>query len=84
MSRTYDATFESVQERELRDAGIQSCEWMRTSGGNSKVSHAICLKDLVESFNAKSALTVRDLCLVFPEVIIHVSALHWTLCPCRY
>ena len=28
----------------------------------SKASHAICLKDLVGSFNAKSALTVGDLC----------------------
>ena len=41
--------------RELRDAG-------------SKASHTIRLKDLVGSFNAKSALTVGDLCHgCFPE-----------------
>ena len=34
----------------------------------SKASHAICLKDLVGSFNTKSALAVRDLChWCFPE-----------------
>jgi len=45
----------------------------------SKASHAIRFKDLVGSFNAKSALTVEDLChLMFPEVTIHVSALYWT------
>ena len=51
-----------VNRRELQDAA-------------SKASHAIRLKDLVRSFNAKSALTIEDLChLMFPEVAIHVSA----------
>jgi len=44
-----------VNRRELRDAA-------------SKASHAILLKDHVGSFNAKSALTVGDLCYwCFPE-----------------
>ena len=44
-----------VNGRELQDAA-------------SKASHAIRLKDLVGSFNAKSALTVGDLCRGrFPE-----------------
>ena len=38
-----------VNGRELQDAA-------------SEASHAICLKDLVGSFNAKLALTVGDLC----------------------
>ena len=47
--------------------------------GASKTSHAIRLKDLVGSFNAKSTLTIGDLCpLMFPEVAIHVSAPYWT------
>jgi len=55
-----------VNRRELQDAA-------------SKASDAIRLKDLVGSFNAKSALTVGDLChLMFPEVTINVSAPYWT------
>ena len=55
-----------INRRELQDTA-------------SKASHVIRLKDLVGSFNAKSALTVGDLChLTFSEVTIHMSALYWT------
>ena len=55
-----------VTRRELQDAA-------------SKASHAIRLKDLVESFNARSALTIGDLChLIFSEVAIQVSTPYWT------
>ena len=55
-----------VNRRELQDTTF-------------KASHAIHFKDLVRSFNAKSALTIGDLCYsMFPEVVIHVLALHWT------
>jgi len=57
-----DAAFESVQERRLREAAFQYCEWMRTSGHGPQASLTIRLKDLVGSFNGKSVLTVGDLC----------------------
>jgi len=53
--RLMDAAFEFVQEYKLWDAA-------------SKASHAIRLKGLIGSFNAKSALTAGDLChQCFPE-----------------
>jgi len=55
-----------VNRRELQDAA-------------PKASYATRLKDLVGSFNAKSALTIGDLYYsMFPEVAIHVSASYWT------
>jgi len=74
--RLLDVAFEFVQERGLLDAAfklVKGCGLQDTAfklvkerglqDAVSKVSHASRLKDFVESFNAKSALTVGDLCL---------------------
>ena len=44
------------------------------------MSHVTRLKDLVGPLNAKSALTIGNLCPpMFPEAAIHASAPYWAL-----
>ena len=68
-----DTAFESTHERGLQDVafklekgrGVQNAAFKKGRGlqdATSKASHAILIKDFVGSFNAKSALTVGDLC----------------------
>ena len=82
-----DVAFESVNGRGLQDValklvkgrGIQDADFKlvngcRLQGAASKPSHAIRFEDFVGSFNAKSALTVGDLCLWgLTEQKIHMS-----------
>ena len=68
-----NAAFGFMKGRRFQDATFESA-----LDATSQASHATRLKDLVGPLNAKSALTIRDLCpSIFPEASIHASALHW-------
>ena len=70
-----NATFEFTKGRGFQDATFGSA-----FDATSQALHAARLKDLVRSLNAKSALTIGDLCPpMFPEATIHASGLHWAL-----
>ena len=63
-----DAAIESVKERGLQDVAFKLVNGHGLQDAVFQASHAIRLEDFVGSFNAKSALTIRDLCLWgFPE-----------------
>ena len=62
-----------MKGREFQDTTFESA-----LDATSQTSHATRLKDLVGSLNAKSALTIGDLCAsMFPKAAIHASALYW-------
>ena len=57
-----DMAFRLVKGRGLQNAAFKLVNGRGLQDAASKASHAICLEDFVGSFNAKSALTVGDLC----------------------